>query len=45
MSKIVAETSQLHAFDISVSDAKFWLLVFKVFGHTAGQVSDTWRNR
>jgi len=44
MPEVMAQTGKLNTLDISVCDAKFWLLVLKVFNHTTGQVGNTCRS-
>ena len=39
--EIVAQTGELDTLDISVRDAKFWLLILKVFDQTTGQMGNT----
>ena len=41
--EIMTQTSKLNTLDISVCDAKFWLLVLEVASHTTSQMCNAWR--
>ena len=43
VSEIMAQTSKLNTLDISICDAKLWLLVLNMLDHAAGEVSNTLR--
>jgi len=45
VSEIMTQAGKLNTLDIPVRDAKFWLLVLKVFDQTTGQMGNTWGER